>query len=372
MVMFTVLGGAVYLALPMLVGALVDGLHFTPQQAGFVAAGGMLGASISALLVSLVVSRGRWRRLLLCATALLVITDGLLGLIQSFPLFLALRLAGGLGEGVMIAIGNASIAETRDPDRGFGFSAAGQLAFGSAALFLMPALLSASGLRGIFWSFAVLTAMGFYLMRCMPDGPRAVNAAGTSGPALRLSRESVLGLAGVFAYFVSQGAVWTYLDRIGAQNHLDMGRVGHALAICSMAGLAGACLASWLSTRLGRLKPLLFAMLCTVVSLMVLSAHPGYLAFAAMASLFNFAWNVSVPYQFGLLAEIDASRRTIVLGGVMVFAGLTAGPAMAACIIQGDRVDNVTWMGIGFCLASFALFAWLIRPLERVAQLEPD
>ena len=91
-----------------------------------------------------------------------------------------------------------------------------------------------------------------------------------------------------------------------------------------------------------------------------------------MASLFNFAWNVSVPYQFGLLSEIDSSRQTVVLGGVMVFAGLTAGPAIAACIIQGDRVDSVTWMGIGFCVASFALLAWLIRPLERVAQLEPD
>jgi DHA1 family inner membrane transport protein len=364
MVIFTVLAAAVYVVLPMLVGATVEVLGFSVQQAGLIAAADMLGASVSSLLVSLVLSRCPWRRLLIVGILMLTTADLLSGVVVQFSYLLNCRLLAGLGEGILLAIGNASIGESRNPDRVFGLSAAGQVAFGSPALYFMSAILTAYGLRGVFWSLAALTAASTFLVRYMPDRANQPAAATSSAINVSFSRKSILGLAGVFAYFIAQGGVWAYLDRIGTASQIDMASVGKGLAISSIAGLLGALLASWLSLRLGRLKPLLLASICSIVSLLVLDHHATFMVYAAMASLFNFAWNFSIPYELGALALVDSSRRTIAFAGVVVFGGLTVGPVIAAAVVADQNFRGVAWMGIGFCIVSVLLFARLLRPIE--------
>jgi len=371
MIAFTVLSAAVFVVLPLLVGAMVERLGLTVQQAGLIAAADMLGASVSALGVSFILSRGHWRVVLICGIGLLTIADALSGLAQHFtPLFFT-RIVAGLGEGVLLAIANASIGETRNPDRVFGLSTAGQVAFGSPALYLMPSLLSAYGLRGVFWSLTALTAASTFLVKHMPDGARLSGTSTRQTAKPPLSAQSVIALAGVLTYFIAQGGVWAYLDRIGVANQITMANVGTALAISSIAGLLGASLSAWLGIRWGRLKPLLFATLCTLVSLLILNQNTTFVVFAAMVSLFNFAWNFSVPYQFGALAQIDPSRRTVALGGVVVFAGLTVGPVLAAAMVSESRFHNVNWMGIGFCILSFLFFGRILMTMEQPRLARP-
>ena len=78
---------------------------------------------------------------------------------------------------------------------------------------------------------------------------------------------------------------------------------------------------------------MLIAMLITVSSLLLLNSSLTLTTFAAAVSLFNFAWNLSVPYQFGALAASDPSRRTVAMGAVFAFAGLTLGPIIASYAI---------------------------------------
>lgn len=371
MIAFTVLSAAVFVVLPLLVGATIEGLGFTAQQGGLIAAADMLGASVAALVVSFIITRGHWRSVMISGICILTVADALSGLAQHFtPLFFT-RIAAGLGEGVLLSIANASIGETRNPDRVFGLSTAGQVAFGSPALYVMPSLLTAYGLRGLFWSLAALTAVATFLVKHMPDGAGLSSSSTRHVAKTRLSGKSVIGLAGVLTYFIAQGGVWAYLDRIGAASQIAMQRVGTALAISSFAGLLGASLASWLDIREGRLKPLLFSTLCTTVSLLIINENTTFVVFAAMASLFNFAWNFSVPYQFGALAQIDPSRRTVALGGVAVFAGLTVGPVVAAAISSESSFHNVNWMGIGFCILSFLFFGRILMTTEQSRLARP-
>jgi DHA1 family inner membrane transport protein len=365
MIVFTILAAAVYVILPMLVGATVEVLGFTAKQAGFIAAADMLGASFSALIVSSLISQGHWRRIIVCAIGILTIANVLSGLASHFFSLFLCRILAGWGEGALLAVGNASIGETHNPDRVFGLSTAGQVAFGSPALYLMPSLLAVYGLRGVFWSLAALTVASTILVRHMPDRARQGAELPTASANRRLSKQSVLGLAGVFTYFIAQGGVWAYLDRIGAVNQIEAANIGKALAISSIGGLLGALLASWLNIRLGRMKPLLLATLCSVVSLIILNLNATFIAYAAMASLFNSAWNFSVPYEFGALSLIDTSRRTVALGGVVVFGGLTVGPVIAASIISDTNLHNIAWMGISFCVLSLVIFGRLLVPIER-------
>jgi MFS transporter, DHA1 family, inner membrane transport protein len=367
MVIFSVLSAAVFLTLPLLVGAMVDLLGLSTAQAGLIAAADMLGATVSALFLSFVISRGRWRAILVSGICLLTIADAASGFVQHFlPLFLC-RIVAGLGEGILLTISNSSIGETPNPDRVFGLSAAGQVAFGSPALYLIPSLLMAHGLRGVFWSLAAMTAAAAALVKHIPNAARVSSASPTDAVKSRLSRKSIIGLLGVFTFFIAQGGVWAYLDRIGIANHIDAADVAKALATSSVAAFLGACLPSWLDVRWGRLRPLLVFTLLATISLLVLNEPTTFAVFTAMASLLNFAWNAAPPYQFGALAQIDPTRRTVAFGGALIFAGLSTGPVIAAIIISDGSLRNVGWMGMAFCMLSFSLFGRLLVPIEQTS-----
>lgn len=365
MVLLYVLGGSVFAVLPLLVGATVELLGFSGKQAGLIGAADMLGATLSALCVSLIVPRGRWRLLIYSGLLLLMLANALAGLAQHFSALLLSRLVGGLGEGVVLTIATVSIAETRRPDRVYGLAAAGLVAYGSPALYLMPSLLSAHGLRGVFWLLAALTAIATPLVRYMPNATRVSQTSPAAVTRSGISTPSVIGLAGVFAYFTAQGGVWAYLDRIGTAHHIEAANIGMALALSAIAGLLGALLASWLDVRYGRLRPLFCAALGTTVALLTLNESAAFAVFMLMTALNNFCWNVSIPYQLGALAQIDSTRRTVALSGVLSNAGLAAGPVVAAAIISERSVQNVAWMGMVFTGLSLLLFASILMRQER-------
>jgi predicted MFS family arabinose efflux permease len=368
MVAFTVLAQAVYAVLPLLVGATVERLDFTAQQAGLIGAADMFGATISALIISLIISRGRWRLVLNAGLFILVVADVSSGLAQHFSSLLISRVVAGVGEGIVLTIAYISMGETRNPVRAYGFATTGYVAFSAPGLYFMPFLVDTLGLRGVFWGLAALTALAALLVRHLPDRARLIGISTSLNAKFRLSATSLIGLAGVLSYFMAQGGVWAYLDRIGMSNQISTADVATALAISSIGGLLGALLATWLDSRYGRLRPLLYSTLCTVVSLLVMSGNRTLLVFAAMASLFNFAWNFSVPFQFGALALIDPSRRTVALGGGTVNAGLAAGPVVAAAVIGERSIYHVNWMGMILSVVSFLLFARILLRAEADAQ----
>ena len=103
MITFSVLSASILDVLPLLVGAMVDLLGLTAKQAGYVAAADMLGASIAALSVSVIIPRGHWRLLLIIGCSLLTVANAVSGLAPGFETLLVLRLLGGVGEGILLS-----------------------------------------------------------------------------------------------------------------------------------------------------------------------------------------------------------------------------------------------------------------------------
>jgi MFS transporter, DHA1 family, inner membrane transport protein len=169
-----------------------------------------------------------------------------------------------------------------------------------------------------------------------------------------------MGLLGIFLYFTAQGGVWAYLERMGVLGHLSSMEVATALAVSSIAGMAGAGFASWIALRFGRVVPLGIATACTVLSLFALIGESTFAVFVAMCGLFNFAWNAAVPYQMGILSEIDSSRRTVALASAVLFAGLSAGPIAAAAVVGNGHIIYINWLGAALSIASFLLFRHVI------------
>jgi predicted MFS family arabinose efflux permease len=345
--------------LPMLVGETADRLGLTESQAGIFAAADMGGASVSAFVVSLNLSRLRWRMTLLVALCVLAMANTVSGITTSYGTLLGFRVIAGLAEGVLTSIGLAGIGEARNPDRGFALSGVGQLAFGALGLFAIPWLMVIDGLQAVFWGLALIVMLGIPLTRYVPDDATSLTrAADWRAP---LSIGSSLGLGAVLAYFVAQGTVWSYLERLGEHNHIAPTTISKVLSVSSAAGLLGAACAFWLGVKVGRFKLIAAAACVTTLSLAILSERTSTTAFAAGVTMFNFSWNFSAPYQFGALAAIDKSGRTVALASVLVFAGVASGPAIAAAVVRGGNLNVVNGLGILFTALSVTMFAFMFR-----------
>ena len=104
-------------ALPIVVGALVDGAGLEPSRAGWLGSLELAGMAVSALMLAPRIGTLSLRRLGLGAALLAALAHGLSAWVDGFVALAALRLLAGLGEGAIVGVGNALIAASRAPDR---------------------------------------------------------------------------------------------------------------------------------------------------------------------------------------------------------------------------------------------------------------
>jgi predicted MFS family arabinose efflux permease len=159
----------------------------------------------------------------------------------------------------------------------------------------------------------------------------------------------------VFLYFIAQGAMWSYFERIGNASGVDPVRIGQALAISSFAGGAGSLVAVLLSTRCARAWPLIVSGVISLVSFYLLTGNVTASTLIAAGILFNFAWNLSQPLLSGLCAEADSQGRVVVAMGCIQTIGFGAGPALAAMVLHDRDFAPVAWLSAAVLVASLVI-----------------
>jgi hypothetical protein len=169
-------------------------------------------------------------------------------------------------------------------------------------------------------------------------------------------------------YCAAQGAVWAYLELIGEWGGVARGTVATGLAVSMVVAFAGPTTAAFVGARFGRALPLLASLCLTLVALYLLSSSLNSVRFISAASLFNFAWNLSTPYQYASIAASDQSGRVIGLAASASLAGLAIGPLMAALSLDSTHFVNILWWSAALCVLSYVAFvpAWASVTTERM------
>ncbi|MGH8208295.1 MAG: MFS transporter, partial [Steroidobacteraceae bacterium] len=179
-------------------------------------------------------------------------------------------------------------------------------------------------------------------------------------------------LAGVFLYFLAQGAIWSYFGRIGDASGVNSIVVGRTLAIASLASIGGALTAVVVAGRTGRGWPLILSGGLSLLSFFLLFGHVAASALIAAGVLFRFAWTLSQPLLSGLCAEADAEGRVVVAMGSIQTVGTGLGPAIAAALLQQQRdFAPIIWMSILALLASLVVVLAGMRGHSRVSAGDP-
>jgi len=353
--------------LPIVVGAMIDSLGISAREAGFVAAAEMLGAGTATLALSLRVHSWNRRTIVFCSLSVFILANLAAILVDSWAALAAVRFVAGIGGATAAATVNAALASTRNPDRSFGLFITGALTLAVAGLPGLSLVTAAWGLTGAYTVFAILGIVALLAAPRFPlfNGDRV--DIGRKGGRVARGR-AVVALLAILIYFIGQGAVWTYLERIGVAAGIDAARVGGALGIAHVAGILGATLAAWLGHRLGRSRPMIAGFLVSFGSVYLLGGSASYAAYLAAAGFFAFAWYFTLSYFFGLKSALDPAGRVIVLAVTMQAAGLAIGPALAGVLVTGSDFARVAILGMLSYGASLALITPVAVVLDREAR----
>jgi predicted MFS family arabinose efflux permease len=106
--------------MPALVAGLIEGLGFTNQEAGFVGSANLYGAATGALSAVFLIKFLNWKKTAYLLLLLLIAIEFISAQVTSAQVMIATRLVHGLIGGLLVGIGFAVIARTRNADITFG------------------------------------------------------------------------------------------------------------------------------------------------------------------------------------------------------------------------------------------------------------
>jgi predicted MFS family arabinose efflux permease len=348
------LGGLTIMAVPGFVGLIGSLSKLDDQSLGYVASWDINAMAATIGLGTFLISRFNWKHLALLALAVMAVGNLWTAYSQDYVPIILSRLCAGSGEGLAIAVSFAALGSAPNPDRAFGIYLVIGLTVSAGILALLPLLEAGIGAFAIFLGYAFIILVSGLLMRWLPARSPAV-PSGLDSSAPVEKRLAIAGLSGVFLYFIAQGAMWSYFDRIGAANGIDPEVVGQAMGISSVSGTGGALLSVILCSRVSRSWLLAFSGGLSLASFWLLAGTVTEGSLFAAGILFNFGWNVAQPLLSGLCSEADRRGRVVVAMGCIQTVGFGLGPALTAMLLTGHDFVPAAWMSTGVLVASLAI-----------------
>src|SRR5262249_37625349 len=105
-------------------------------------------------------------------------------------------------------------------------------------------------------------------------------------------------LAGVFLYFVGQGAAWGFIGVLGSIAGEKPESVAHTLSLAVVPGLLASIAALSSARHVSLHAGLLGSLATTLCGLGLLGTGAAGIVFGVGAGLFYFGWCASFPFQF--------------------------------------------------------------------------
>ena len=366
MLAVAILGPAVFLILPAFVGALAQTFGFTDAQLGLLASADLFGMGVAAATGLYWLRRWPWQRVVRPALLVVVLGNLAATVPDDFSTLLSIRLVVGCAGGMIMAVAMAFFAHREDPNRAMAWLLVGQVTFIVIALSTLPPVVEAYGVDSIFAILAVLTGALLLVVRFIPTGAPADDAARIqSGRPLA----AVLVLVSIAMFFVAQSGLWAFVGLIGEDAGLSVSEVATALALSTTISLLGPLYGVTVSERFGCRPPIIVGLACHLVVVVWMSFYSyGFVGFLILLSLFQIGWNLPLSYQFAVLVRRDVSRRLVALVPTFQAMGIAAGPVVLGFAIESSGYGVAPQIAATFLLA----YAVLLVPLAGMKSVTDD
>lgn len=382
-----VVGWAVFMGLPILVGALVEFRGFSEEQVGYLASADLGGMFISSIIVSLRISRMDRRFWVATGIFIAIVADVMAIYSYEFWPMLSVRIVAGIGAGLCYSIALANLAATTNNARNFSYLIFTLVTVNFLELYSLEVISDHWGVSGIFVSFIAINVLCLFAYPYLPRGKFASDHMASKSeaefvvtnrhlaePAPAVSHQynlpllSMLCLTAIACFYIMIGAFWAYIERMGVTAGFDDNFIAAALSITTLLSLAGCYVAYSLSKVQGQSKPLIAAPIVIAVILIWLGLHTVAFTFVAVLMIYQLLWNGVDIFQLGTLANIDHSGRFIALVPAAQGVGQTVGPSMAGFMVgQGYGYDAVMTMCATAAICTSIIYAYVYADLKRKA-----
>lgn len=346
--------------MPAIVDGLKEGLAFSNKEAGLVASANTYGAALGAFLVVFFVKGINWRKASYTLLVILISVDLMCMYLTNANTMIAVRFMYGLCGGALVGIGFSVMSRTSEVSRTFGYLLTIQFGLGGVGIIYLPDLVPVFGTKALFLSLAAFGIVTMIMVPFLSDYP-ARQAANRKVAGLIPSVPAVLALIATFLFQAANMAIYAYSIGIGKFAGLDPSFVSTSLGVGAWIAIGGSVLVIIMSTRLGRLKPVSFAILLTAISTWAL--HYSHVNpdswFSSVFWLANvviaITWAFTISYLLSMCAEFDRTGQMAALGGFASKMGLASGPFFAAYVVGENNyalIITAATVGLIICMVA--------------------
>jgi MFS transporter, DHA1 family, inner membrane transport protein len=338
---------------PILLGALLSENRVNFDQLALAATAEIIAIGAGSVLTAFLIGNSSVR---LKAGIFLVLTavfDHLTAGAASPQSIVLWRGLAGLAEGGLVAFAVELIARSRHAGRYGGYFVSMQtIAQSIIAALLALVIIVRSGSAGGFETLAIISLASLVIVYFLPVRYGALPTPDDSAASGLLRPQPLLALFGIFLFYMFLGALWAFLEPLGADAGIDSSTVGLMVSASLGAQVAGALLATLVEARLPFRPVLILASLLAVVIAVAISQKPDVIAFWGLAMMTGFIWLFVVPFQIRLAVEADAARGAALLVPAAQLVGAALGPAGASFFIESGSSAPIAWFAAASALAS--------------------
>lgn len=321
--------------LPLILGSLVIIFGISEGVAGLVIFAELAGMATTSLILSPLLHRLN-RRTIGVIGGLLVCMGNLAAFFSAtaVTLFIA-RIIAGIGSGAILSATLAVSSEQKNVHRIFVAVSATSMAAAVVMLFYVPRLLESQGPRSVFLVMAALAAvvvvLSFWLTPWTTEGGEPRDQEDQRFNLFTLP--SLLLCATYMLFSIAMNGAYFYAFQIGLSIGMEPSEIGDGLALAAIISLSGPVLASLISTRFGRLPPLILAVILNAIGVWVTTHTSSVTWFIASITLSTIMLTFAQPYFLGLAAHLVSSGRLSSAARGASTLGNTITPGVSALIL---------------------------------------
>ena len=349
------------MVMPLWIGAVIDDLSLTAQAAGRIGSYEFMSVAVVSIFVALRIRSFPTLTTVAAGMSLLIVGNSWAAFAGSETTLIAARMLCGIGKGLVVAITFSLVAGSPRPTSSFAILNVMYAVFATGFYLLVPHAIRWNGAAGAFLVMAGVAVLGSLFMIKFPRS--RLNASQISGLKIwQLPRFGLLGIVALIILWTGHNVVWTFVERIGVRNGLDIAAIGGVLSLSAFITIAGPALARLVDTRLGFGLPMLVAIGLKIIAVFLLAYATAPSVYVVVVPAFMLLSLFITPYVLGILSLADPAGRLAAASSAAMTAGGSIGAFVGGATVGQLGYSGLSWVAGSFFLA-FTIIIALIAPL---------
>lgn len=343
-------------AMPLWLGNFTDTLQINPSLPGYMGSTQLFLAMTAALYTSSKIEQLKLRNVALLGVLCIFIANVMSSFISDITLLFLCRGLSGIGEGLLLAILNAAISRTDNPDKLFALSQTTVAVFGIILFATAPTAMLTYGVIGVFSIvvlFSIIALPGALLLPAFTSK----ETPGENPSKVGSSSLHLLALIGLAILFIGCQGAWAYMERMGIAKNYSLQAIGGFFIIGQLISLLGPVTANYVARIFNRKFAITGGIVVSGLATLMASQAIAENFYIIAAITFQFGTLFMVTSFYGYLAASDTSGKAVSAAPGFLNFGSALGPAVMAGAITfgGYPLLGLTVVGT-YIIAILLLF----------------